>query len=611
MTDDDDLRAEVRELRSEVDALQHRLGRLESILDSETLPEEQHTQERDPDRTHTREQQGSDPAPASPLSQGTRSSDHASADASSDVGDARETDDDRRNWERDIGTKWLGRVGSVALVLGIVFFIRVAIEAGILGPFGRVAAGTVAGIALLVGGRYAARRRGYQRWGRIAAGTGLAIAFFSVYAAYGFQSYRTAIGTPLWAVLLALTVLVGATVVVSVFDGDPLVAGEAFLLGYATAYLGLDAGSFVVTPAYALLLTLGLVAIATIRPWSRHVTAGVPLTFGLVIAWVADFDPGWGVVAGVTVAVFASYVAGSVVLRRSSRTDAWHRRLLQALTPLNAGFTAALLEWTAREWLPELPVEGVAVAVIALVLGGVYTATSHQSVSRDDVAGTAAVVFLGVSVVLALETFAATVGLLAIICGAVAVTWYGVGGAPRRGAHFVAVGTVGKLLAIDARTLSGLTLADPLATVTGRPAAFLLVIAVFYGLAWWFRSDVLTVPRRDDTIGLAVPYLLTATALTVIGLGLELSGFGLSVAWATFGAVLFWGGLRTEMRLFRVQGVAVFGVTTAKVFLFDTQGLDTVARTISFLVLGSFLLGASYAYARWQGDRPLDRVIEG
>lgn len=610
MTDDDDLRAEVRELRSEVDALQHRLGRLESILDSDTLPEEQHTQERDPDRTHTREQQGSDPAPASLSSQETRSSDHPPAEADSDAGDARETDDDRRNWERDIGTKWLGRVGSVALVLGIVFFIRVAIEAGILGPLGRVVAGAVAGTALLAGGRYAARRRGYRRWGRITAGTGLAIAFFSIYAAYGFQSYRTAIGTPLWAVLVVLTILIGTTVVVSVFDGDPLVAGEAFLLGYTTAYLGLDAGSFAVTPAYALLLTLGLVVIATIRPWSRHVTASVPLTYGLVIAWVADFDPSWGVVAGVTVAVFASYVAGSVVLRRSSRTDAWHRRLLQALTPLNAGIAAALLEWTAREWVPGLPVEGVAVAVIALALGGVYAATKHQSVSRDDVAGTTAVVFLGMSVVLALETFAATVGLLAITCGAVAVTRHAGSDAPRWGAHLVAVGTVGKLLAIDARALSGLSLADPLATVTGRPAAFFLAIAVFYGLARWFRGDVLTLPRRDDSIRLAVPYLLTATALTVVGLGLELSGFGLSVAWATFGAVLFGAGLRTETRLFRLQGVAVFGVTTAKVFLFDTQELDTVARTISFLVLGSLLLAASYAYARWQGDRPLDRFIE-
>jgi uncharacterized membrane protein len=103
---------------------------------------------------------------------------------------------------------------------------------------------------------------------------------------------------------------------------------------------------------------------------------------------------------------------------------------------------------------------------------------------------------------------------------------------------------------------------------------------------------------------------MTAIPSDGVGLGLELSGFGLSVAWATFGAVLFGGGLRANERLFRLRGVVVFGVTTAKVFLFDTQGLGTVARTIPFLVLGTVLLAASHAYARRQGDRPLDRFIE-
>jgi len=104
MTDDDDLRTEVRELRSEVDALQHRLGRLESILDSDTLPEEQHTQERDPDRTHTREQR-SGPAPASLSSQETRGSDHAPADTSSDAGDARAGGSSARPVHRGLSTQ--------------------------------------------------------------------------------------------------------------------------------------------------------------------------------------------------------------------------------------------------------------------------------------------------------------------------------------------------------------------------------------------------------------------------------------------------------------------------------------------------------------------------
>lgn len=70
-------------------------------------------------------------------------------------------------------------------------------------------------------------------------------------------------------------------------------------------------------------------------------------------------------------------------------------------------------------------------------------------------AGTTAVVLFGASAVVALGTFAATVGLLAVTCGAVAVARDGSGDAPRTGAHLVAVGTVGKLLAVDARELAG------------------------------------------------------------------------------------------------------------------------------------------------------------
>jgi hypothetical protein len=50
-----------------------------------------------------------------------QSSDHTFTKDSFDVGGEYKMDD-RRNWDRDIGAKWLGRVGSVAFVLGIVFF---------------------------------------------------------------------------------------------------------------------------------------------------------------------------------------------------------------------------------------------------------------------------------------------------------------------------------------------------------------------------------------------------------------------------------------------------------------------------------------------------------
>ncbi|EMA07676.1 Predicted membrane protein [Haloarcula vallismortis] len=594
MSDDDDLEAEVRELRDEVDALHTRITALESALDTDPPPSTEDEAastavESDTVEAKSGSPDGSEPAP------------ETSETADSD------TPPDERNWERDIGMKWLGGVGGLALVVGVVFFIRLAIEAGYLGPLGRVLTGTAGGPVLLASGRYAAERQGYDRWGRLVAGTGLAIAYFSVYAAYGFESYRTAIGTPLWTVLLALTVLVAATAALSVRDHAPAVAGEAFLLGYVTAYVGLDASTFVVSPAYVVLLTAGLVTIAAVRPWSRLVLGSVLPAYVLHIAWLETVEPPESVAAAVLVATFAIYAAGVYALRASDRTDRWHRRLVDATTGLNAVFAAVLLERTVPNLVPTAP-DGVAVGAVGLALGGVYAVTESRLGQRDSAAGVLAVALLAVSVVLAADPFLATVGLLLLLSGALVVGSRRNAGAVRLGGHLVAVGTVAKLLAVDATRLPAFSLADPLATAMGRPAAYLLSIAVFYALARWSGGVSATVPATEREFSVATPYTWTATGLAVVLLGLELSGAGLSVAWAVLGLAFVGVGLALDDRSRRLQGVVVLGLVTTKVFLYDTQGLDTLARTLSFLVLGGILLVASYAYARWQGEEPLRRL---
>lgn len=587
MSDDDDLAAEVRQLRSEVEALQDRVATLEEA--TETEPAAADTSRSDNERSLV----DSDTAPSSDEAV-TPGADRESART--------------RDWERDLGVKWLGLIGGLALVVGVVFFVRLTIDAGLLGPHGRVMVGTVGGLTLASGGRFAAERQGYIRWGRITAGVGLAITYFSLYAAYGFEAYRTTIGTPLWIVLLALTVLVAGTAILSVRDRAPVVVGEAFLLGYVTAYLGLDTGTFVVTPAYALLLAAGLVVIARVRPWSRLVAASVLPTYGVIWAWIVDLDPTAPLVAGVVVAAFGIYLAGGYELRASELGDRWHRLQVRSCTVLNAGTAAFLLELTTREWVPDTSVEGVAVGAVGLALVGVYAFTDRQPVRRNETAGTLAVVLVAGSVVIASEPFTATVGLLAVVCGAVAIASLGSVGPFRTGAHIVAVGTVVKVLIVDARALPAVDPADPLTIVTGRAAAFALGIVVFYGLAWWFRKERITLSGTEKELTLATPYAWAGTGLTIVILGLELSDAGVSVAWAVFGLVLIGVGLITDGRGLRLQGVAVFGLVTAKVFLYDTQDLDMLARTLSFLILGGILLVASYAYARWQGEDPLHRL---
>lgn len=588
MRDDDDLRTEVQDLRSEITALQRRVSTLEDTLETDA---------RSTDTATSRPDTPSDDSAE------TQPSAHESASETTANDNERE-----RDWERDIGIKWLGVVGGVASVIGVVFFIRVAIEAGLLGPLGRVVTGTVGGAVLFCGGRYAAQWQAYVRWGRITAGVGLVITYFSLYAAYGFEAYRTALDTPLWVVLTAMTVLVAGTVVLSIHDGTPIVAGEAFLLGYVTAYLSLDSGTFLVTPAYVVLIALGIVALVTVRPWSRLVVASVLPTYGIVWAWRLDVDPAPRHVAGIGILTFGIYLAGRYLLGRTALDDRWEHVQLPALTVLNAGVAAILLESALRAWVPDLPVEGVAFGVVAVVLVGSYEITDRVSVQRDDAAGAFAVILFAGSVLLAGDTFSATVGLLAVLGGAVSVAAIADAGAFRRGSHLVAGGVVLKLLVVDADTLSAVDAAAPLASLPGRAVAFGLAVVLFYGLAWWYRSNVLLLADGDREIPLAAPYAAAATGLTGVLLGLELSGVGVSVAWAGFGLLLLGVGLTTNCGRLRIHGIVVLAVATAKVFLFDTRGLDTAARTLSFLVLGAILLIASYAYARWQGEDPIQHL---
>lgn len=609
---DDDLASEVRRLRSDLESLHRRVESLEAAVEDEDSPvdeaatADEATVESPPDDEVT------EPTPEEAVDTGAHSQSAAAtaatASAASTAADEDAAGDRERNIERDVGIKLLGLVGGLALVVGVVFFVQLAIEAGWLGPLGRVLLGAAGGLLLAGVGRFVAVRQGYVRWGHIATGVGLAIAYFSIYAAYGFDIYREALGTPLWVVLLALTALVAGAVALSVRAGAPVVVGEAFLFGYVTAWLGLDAGSFVLTPAYVLVLSAGLVAVSTIRPWRRPLVTSVPLSYGLVWAWFADLEPGPVALAAVTLLTFGIYLVGASVIHRNppeTRLATVENRTLTFLTALPA---AALLEFAAWEWAPDAPLEGIATAVVALALVGLYAGTDAGPTQRDEMAGGLAVVLFGASAILAGGVFASTVGLVAVVCAAVAAASRFDADAVRHGAHVVAAGLAFKLVAVDADQLPALE-ADVQTIVTGRAAAFLIATAASYGLAWWFDREDAGIFGGASRIPLAAPYAWLGTGLVVVVLGLELFGAGISVAWAAFGLVLVTAGLAADVRGLRIQGVAIFGLATAKVFLFDTQDLDPAARVLAFLALGAILLVASYAYARWQGEDPLDRLV--
>ncbi len=81
----------------------------------------------------------------------------------------------------------------------------------------------------------------------------------------------------------------------------------------------------------------------------------------------------------------------------------------------------------------------------------------------------------------------------------------------------------------------------------------------------------------------------------------------ISVLWAFLGVAAFVAGLRLRIDDLRRGGLALLGLATAKVFLFDLSALDVAYRVISLIVLGLLLLASAWVWQRLQ-PRPPDSV---
>ena len=72
-----------------------------------------------------------------------------------------------------------------------------------------------------------------------------------------------------------------------------------------------------------------------------------------------------------------------------------------------------------------------------------------------------------------------------------------------------------------------------------------------------------------------------------------------SIAWALFALGLILVGMRIKQRAARYAGVALLGVTLAKLFLHDLSDLDELYRIGAFVSVALILIAASFIYQRF------------
>jgi len=59
-------------------------------------------------------------------------------------------------------------------------------------------------------------------------------------------------------------------------------------------------------------------------------------------------------------------------------------------------------------------------------------------------------------------------------------------------------------------------------------------------------------------------------------------------------------GLASRARVLRLSGLALLMACILKLFIYDLNELEALARILSFVVLGLILLGISWTYTRYR-----------
>ncbi len=75
---------------------------------------------------------------------------------------------------------------------------------------------------------------------------------------------------------------------------------------------------------------------------------------------------------------------------------------------------------------------------------------------------------------------------------------------------------------------------------------------------------------------------------------------GLSILWGILSLLLIVYGIWKKKKYIRITAIALFGITLVKLFFYDIAHLETIPKTIVFILLGSLLLVISFLYNKYK-----------
>jgi uncharacterized membrane protein len=522
--------------------------------------------------------------------------------------------------ESRIGAQLLNRIGILAVLISMAWFLKLAFDRNWIGPGVRIVIGLACAAALVVWSERF-RRKGFSAFSYSLKALGTGIAYLSLWAASSVFHLA-----PSWLIFLAMTAVTIANAVLARRQSSELLAIYALAGGLATPALlamGHDSAFFLFS--YLALLNGGTLLLLALHPWKRLAWAALLGTAVYYLGWtLSQDDPSRLLVSGCFLFLFFACFAAApfLILRKAVAPEP----LFPVVFPIaNAAATwvGLMVFFGATDQHPVRPWVTIGLALGCLLMAAASRAPGAVAISRTYLG--LGIFFITVAVPLEFHGYVVRLCWLGESLALVALA--------KAGSHAGMRVFATAVLSLSAYAL----LVDwivgtpqPLAVVTNMHFATSLIgAAVFAVVTYLSLGELGAHPSAVRVFG-SWNYLAgfagVAFSITLlVAVSLEIhhywycgagflrdfcgaygqrerrdiaAGFSYS-AWCMFyGSALMAVGFWRRSAFLRWQALVLLAFSIGMVFLNGVSHESQGYRVLSFLVLGVLLLAVSFAYQK-------------
>lgn len=513
----------------------------------------------------------------------------------------------QKSLENIIGTKWIGRIGMLAIIFALGFFLKYSFENRIIGETGRIILGLISGVFLIGLGEFFQTKKNWDIYGQIYTGGGLAVLYFSVYAAFSFYHL---ISQPL--AFLTLIVITTTGIVLSVRYSAFSIVCIGMLGGFLSpVMLSTGENKLISLFLYILLLDIGIMSVVYFRQWC---SVGILSLFGTIFMYIgwheAFYTTGqFRAAFCVTTVFFFLYNIYVLLPKKKSMSSGLNIIVLSAIA-----YFFAFLAQNSYESNWSIKIFVLALSCIEIIFAGIsLKILNSQKLTTYGFAGVS-ILFNVISVFVVFEKewiSAALASEMVILC----FIGLNLKKLPMRQIAYVlaAICLIRFFEEID-------PLRGPFDTFTlilnTRFFICGFIIAGFYTILFLLYKNKDRIFKNEAVV---IPIILIISQfMSVVLLSVEFTDYfesiaykarfisryaenlSLSVIWSSYAAVLISAGIIRKMKILRILGIMLMCIAIVKVFFFDLSELQTIYRIVSFVILGILLLGISYSYNRYK-----------